>query len=248
MSEGEFRITQKEAADFLQVSTKSISRYRKRGLPHQFILNPVTGKQEVRFRRADLERWHEGRQLLATYGRDGEEAAAPGPQAGGRPSPVPRADDQGFLNELLAVYREEIEILRDQVEDLRERAQQARVAGDAAAAGDALNQALLLVPEDPAVLQERAEVALLQGDYARADTLAQRAFQLGSQVGPLCRMHWETVRQVRQHALAVQAPLPARHTPEDAAQHAARAATMQAAIADAESRRDACTVPVIERM
>ena len=121
MSEGEFRITQKEAADFLQVSTKSISRYRKRGLPHQFILNPVTGKQEVRFRRADLERWHEGRQLLATYGRDGEEAAAPGPQAGGRPSPVPRADDQGFLNELLAVYREEIEILRDQVEDLREQ-------------------------------------------------------------------------------------------------------------------------------
>ena len=121
MSEGEFRITQKEAADFLQVSTKSISRYRKRGLPHQFILNPVTGKQEVRFRRADLERWHEGRQLLATYGRDGEEAAAPGPQAGGRPSPVPRADDQGFLNELLAVYREEIEILRDQVEDMREQ-------------------------------------------------------------------------------------------------------------------------------
>ena len=121
MSEGEFLITQKEAADFLQVSTKSISRYRKRGLPHQLILNPVTGKQEVRFRRADLERWHDGRQLLATYGRDGEEAAAPGPQAGGRPSPVPRADDQGFLNELLAVYREEIEILRDQVEDMREQ-------------------------------------------------------------------------------------------------------------------------------
>ena len=32
------------------------------------------------------------------------------------------------------------------------------------------------------------------------------------------------------------------------AMHAARAATMQAAIADAESRRHACTVPVIERM
>jgi hypothetical protein len=91
----------------------------------EFILNPVTGKQEVRFRRTDLERWHEGRQLLATYGRDGEEASRPSPQAGGRPgngpSSVPRADDQGFLNELLAVYREEIEILRDQVEDLREQ-------------------------------------------------------------------------------------------------------------------------------
>ena len=142
-----------------------------------------------------------------------------------------------------------VQPLRDpRIEDLRETAQQARAARDFAAAADALNQALLLVPEDPAVLQERAEVALLQGDYARADTLAQRAFQLGSQVGPLCRQHWETVRQVRQHELAVQPPLPARHSPEDAAQHTARAATAQAAIAEAESRRDACTVPVIERM
>jgi tetratricopeptide (TPR) repeat protein len=142
-----------------------------------------------------------------------------------------------------------VQPLRDpQVEDLREKAQRARAARDYAGAAEALNQALLLVPEDPAVLQERAEVALSQGDYARADTLAQRAFQLGSQVGPLCRQHWETVRQVRQHELAVQPSLPARHTPEDAAQHAARAATTRAAIADAESRRDACTVPVIERM
>ncbi|MGR4875620.1 hypothetical protein [Pseudoxanthomonas sp. LARHCG66] len=142
-----------------------------------------------------------------------------------------------------------VQPLRDpQVEDLREKAQRARAARDYAGAAEALNQALLLVPEDPAVLQERAEVALSQGDYARADTLAQRAFQLGSQVGPLCRQHWETVRQVRQHELAVQPSLPARHTPEDAAQHAARAATTRAAITDAESRRDACTVPVIERM
>ncbi|MBD9436816.1 hypothetical protein IB223_12000 [Pseudoxanthomonas sp. PXM03] len=142
-----------------------------------------------------------------------------------------------------------VQPLRDpQVEDLREKAQRARAARDYAGAAEALNQALLLVPEDPAVLQERAEVALSQGDYARADTLAQRAFQLGSQVGPLCRQHWETVRQVRQHELAVQPSLPTRHTPEDAAQHAARAATTRAAITDAESRRDACTVPVIERM
>jgi tetratricopeptide (TPR) repeat protein len=142
-----------------------------------------------------------------------------------------------------------VQPLRDpQVEDLREKAQRARATRDYAGAAEALNQALLLVPEDPAVLQERAEVALSQGDYARADTLAQRAFQLGSQVGPLCRQHWETVRQVRQHELAVQPSLPTRHTPEDAAQHATRAATTRAAITDAESRRDACTVPVIERM
>lgn len=76
MSENEYTLTQKEAADVLNVSTKSISRYRKRGLPHKLLLNPLTGKQEVRFRQADLERWDEGRQLLATYARDGEQAAA----------------------------------------------------------------------------------------------------------------------------------------------------------------------------
>ena len=69
MSDNEYTLTQKEAADFLNVSTKSISRYRKRGLPHKLILNPLTGKQEVRFRQADMERWDEGRQLLATYAR-----------------------------------------------------------------------------------------------------------------------------------------------------------------------------------
>jgi len=178
-------------------------------------------------------------------------ASAPAPETPVARDPV--APDQRVVAIHAAAGDDDRELavqpLRDpQVEDLREQAQRARAARDYAAAADALNQALLLVPEDPAVLQERAEVAMLQGDYGRADTLAQRAFQLGSQVGPLCRQHWETVRQAREHALAVQPPLPARHTPEDAAQHAARAATQQAAIADAGSRRDACTVPVIERM
>ncbi len=178
-------------------------------------------------------------------------ASSPMPEAPAPQDPMTPAQRVAAIHAAAGDDDRELAVqpLRDpQVEDLRERAQQARAAGDAAAAGDALNQALLLVPEDPAVLQERAEVAILQGDYARAETLAQRAFQLGSQVGPLCRQHWETVRQARQHELAVQAPLPARHTPEDAAQQAARAATMRAAIAEAESRRDACTVPVIERM
>lgn len=142
-----------------------------------------------------------------------------------------------------------VQPLRDpEVDDLREDAQRAIAARDLAAAATALDRAVAIVPEDPAILQERAELALLQGDYARADTLAQRAFELGSRVGPLCRQHWETVRQVRQHQRAVLPPLPVRHTPEDAAQYAARAATQDASIGDAERQRDACTVPVIERM
>ncbi|MGI6656635.1 MAG: helix-turn-helix domain-containing protein [Desulfobulbus sp.] len=114
MSDNEYSIGQKEAADFLQVSTKTISRYRKRGLPYRLILNPATGKQEVRFRRVDLERWDEGRQLLATYAR--EEAPAVPESGTGSAQP-----DNALLNELLLAYREQIELLRDQIEDMREQ-------------------------------------------------------------------------------------------------------------------------------
>lgn len=88
--------------------------------------------------------------------------------------------------------------LRDPaVEDLREEALRAFADGDADAAAAALDRALALVPEDPAVLQERAEAALLQADYAQAETLARRAFDLGAKVGPLCRRHWATIEQAR---------------------------------------------------
>ncbi|MGE4559555.1 MAG: hypothetical protein AB7E77_05110 [Desulfobulbus sp.] len=119
MSDNEYLVTQKEAADFLNVSTKSISRYRKRGLPFKLILNPSTGKQEVRFRYADLERWDEGRQLLATYARDGEEAAETAfrPTGGGSAGvPVTVA---GYLDDLLIAYRDQIDLLKSQLEDMR---------------------------------------------------------------------------------------------------------------------------------
>ncbi len=89
-----------------------------------------------------------------------------------------------------------VQPLRDpQVDDLRETAHARREAGDLGAAADALNQALLLVESDPAVLQERAEIALLQADWPRAETLARKAVALGSRTGPLCRRHWATIEQ-----------------------------------------------------
>lgn len=176
-----------------------------------------------------------------------------GPAADASPVQDPVAPEQRLAAIRAAAGQDDRELavqpLRDpEVEDLREKAEQALAARNLSAAADALNQALLIVADDPAVLQERAEVAVLQNDYERAGTLAQRAFHLGSQVGPLCRRHWETLHQVRQHQRAVMAPLSARHSPEEAAQHAARAATREASIADAGRQRDACTVPVIERM
>jgi tetratricopeptide (TPR) repeat protein len=112
-----------------------------------------------------------------------------------------------------------IQPLRDpMVEDLREHAQRAAANGRAADAAAALDHALELVPGDPALLQERAEVAIALGDLATAQADAQRAWDLGGKVGPLCRRHAETLRQVRLAA-------------NDATGAAADAA-----------RRDACTV------
>lgn len=91
-----------------------------------------------------------------------------------------------------------VQPLRDpMVEDLREQAQDALARQQPDEAAAALDQALEIVAEDPALLQERAEVALLQREFERAGQLAERAWALGAQVGPLCRRHWATIEQVR---------------------------------------------------
>lgn len=118
MSDSGYTVTQKEAADFLNVSTKTISRYRKKGLSYKMMLNPVTGKQEVRFQISDLERWDEGRQLLANHGQDGETVARN--QASKIASQVSKpvgGDD--YLAELLEVYKEQAQVLREQLSDMR---------------------------------------------------------------------------------------------------------------------------------
>lgn len=117
-----------------------------------------------------------------------------------------------------------VQPLRDaQVDDLREIALGKRDAGDLAGAAEALNEALLLVDNDPGILQERAEIALLQGDWGRAETLAKKAVDLGSRTGPLCRRHWATIEQSRL----------ARNQPENAV--------------SAHAQIEGCTVPGIKR-
>lgn len=92
----------------------------------------------------------------------------------------------------------EVQPIRDGgVEDLRVVAQGKRQAGDLAGAAVALDQALQVSEGDPALLQERAEVALLQGEWAAAETLSRKAVELGSKTGPLCRRHWATIEQAR---------------------------------------------------
>ena len=91
-----------------------------------------------------------------------------------------------------------VQPLRDpMVDDLRHRAERLETEGRLDDAAAALDQALGIVSDDPALLQERAEIAVLQGDFPRAAELAEQAYALGAQVGPLCRRHWATLEQVR---------------------------------------------------
>src|SRR5690606_23419052 len=73
-----------------------------------------------------------------------------------------------------------------------------------AAAGSGDGELAVMPLRDPMVedLRERARAARGQSRYdeaagALARALAERAFALGAQVGPLCRRHWATIEQVR---------------------------------------------------
>lgn len=91
-----------------------------------------------------------------------------------------------------------VQPLRDPVvEDLREDAQRLETQRRYREAAEALDRAIAIVSDDPALLQERAELALLMDDPAIAGALAERAHRLGAQIGPLCRRHWATIEQVR---------------------------------------------------
>lgn len=123
------------------------------------------------------------------------------------PAPVERAPERAEPARIVATVRAaagsgegelSVQPLRDpMVEDLRQQAVEFEKQGDYAAAAAALDQALGITPDDPAVLQERAEVALLLEDFAGAEQRARRAFEIGSQVGPLCRRHWAAIRAAR---------------------------------------------------
>jgi tetratricopeptide (TPR) repeat protein len=144
----------------------------------------------------------------------------------------------------------DVQPIRDpEVEDLRQQAIAKERAGDMEAAAAALDAALAIVPDDPAVLQERAEAALLLWDFDGAQSRAERALALGGKVGPLCRRHWATVEQVGNARLAdALAAATAPRAKADALAAAQAAATQaRALVARALRERDACTVGAAPR-
>ena len=84
------------------------------------------------------------------------------------------------------------------VEDLRERAERAQAAKRFAAADRNLLKALEITPDDPDLLQWRAEIAVLRDAHDEAEGLAQRSIALGPKSGPLCRRNWTLLKLLRE--------------------------------------------------
>lgn len=137
-----------------------------------------------------------------------------------------------------------VQPLRDStVEDLRQQATQFEGKRMYRAAAAALDEALALHPHDPALLQERAETAVLLRAFDDAEVLARRAHGLGAKVGPLCRRHWATVKAIREQRMqAAAANAGAAKRAQDVASHSMQVAALAAGVAEADGQIQSCKV------
>lgn len=138
----------------------------------------------------------------------------------------------------------DVQPLRDpEVEDLRQQAGQLEASRMYRGAADLLDRAIAINAEDPALLQERAELALLLRAPDEAVQFAKQAIELGSATGPLCRRHWEAVRQ----AALLRANDRVIRRGESEAEATARVRAAASEVRDARTQREACTVAAPNR-
>jgi len=119
--------------------------------------------------------------------------------------PSPRSDDQMLASIHAAGEQEKSAIdvnpLRDPgVAALQDAAEGDLRTGKYSEAATKLDQAMKLSPDSPDLLQDRAELAIHLKDYASAEKLAHRSWELGPRLGPLCARNWQTIAEMRQHA------------------------------------------------
>jgi hypothetical protein len=117
------------------------------------------------------------------------------------PAPAPSFDAAAIVASVRAAGESlptevEVQPLQDPlVSDLREQARRDEQAGRLAQSAAALDRALAERPHDPALLQERAELALLERNVDAAFDFARRSHAAGPAVGPLCRRSLELLVQ-----------------------------------------------------
>ena len=100
------------------------------------------------------------------------------------------------------------------VRELEQAAEVARSEGDFERAESLLERALRIEDRDPELLQRMAELQLSRGDWGQAENYAMRSWELGPQVGDICRRNWRTVALARERRGAVTEAAQARERVE----------------------------------
>ena len=84
------------------------------------------------------------------------------------------------------------------VRELERAADAARAEGRLDRAEALLERALRIEDRDPELLQRMAELQLSRGDWEQAESYAMRSWELGPQVGDICRRNWQTMALARE--------------------------------------------------
>ena len=127
-------------------------------------------------------------------------ATPPAPPAPAGPAPLTAAQ---IVEAVRKAGRDGVELVvtplvDPHVEDLRARAARYEAAGKPKKADRELLKALAITPDDPDLLQWRAEVAVLRGARDEADQLAVQSKTIGPKSGPLCRRNWTLIKLLRE--------------------------------------------------
>jgi len=108
------------------------------------------------------------------------------------PAPAPEPPPRDWITEIKAEAATAIQrggafpLADNDVLSLRRRAEKLAAEQKYAEAERLLSEALTLMSEDPALWQQRAELALAQRDFAQAEAHARKAESLGIDFGELC--------------------------------------------------------------
>jgi len=100
------------------------------------------------------------------------------------------------------------------VRELERAADAARASGDFNRAEALLERALRIEDRDPELLQRMAELQLSRGRWEQAESYAMRSWELGPQVGDICRRNWRTMALARERDSEIIAAARARERVE----------------------------------
>ena len=125
-------------------------------------------------------------------------ASAPPPEPA--PAPKPKIDRVAAVRAGAAASAESVELIPLQnpaVEYLREESLKLEAQAKFAAAAQKIDQALGIEPQNPQLIQLKAEALLRAEKYLDAEKMAMKSYETGQHIGRWCTRNWLLVAESR---------------------------------------------------